>query len=54
MIYFCRRFLTALLSIALVPPQGSEAKAVPANPATVTYDYDAFGNPKTDTKEAMY
>jgi len=38
-----RQLITALVSVALVFPSVSEAKPIPANSATVTYDYDAFG-----------
>jgi RHS repeat-associated protein len=40
----CRQLLTALLIVVLVFPTVSEAKAIPAERVTVTYDYDAFGN----------
>ena len=43
MICFFRPVLAALVTLALVFPGTSEAKAIPANPFTVTYDYDAFG-----------
>ena len=39
-----RRTLAALLCLALVLPMASELQAAPARRATVTYDYDAFGN----------
>jgi len=44
MICFFRPVLAALVTLALVFPGTSEAKAIPANPFTLTYDYDAFGN----------
>lgn len=44
MIAFVRQLLAALLTVALVLPVASEARAIPASRATVTYDYDAFGN----------
>jgi len=44
MISFCRQFLAALLSIAVVLPIASEAKSASVCPPTDTYDYDAFGN----------
>jgi len=44
MISIFRQFLVALLIAALLFPVASEAKAIPANPHTVTYDYDAHGN----------
>ena len=44
MISFFRQFLAAVLSLTLVLPLASEAQAVSVHPATVTYDYDAFGN----------
>jgi len=43
MICFFRPVLAALVTLALVFPGTSEAKAIPANPFTLTYDYDAFG-----------
>jgi RHS repeat-associated protein len=39
-----RQLLAALVIISLVFPAASEARTIPVNPATVTYDYDAFGN----------
>jgi len=39
---FCQ-FLAALVIAALGFPAVSECKAISVNPATVTYDYDAFG-----------
>jgi RHS repeat-associated protein len=44
MIFFCRRLLAALLIVAMVLPATSEARTIPDSRATVTYDYDAFGN----------
>ena len=44
MIPSLRQFLAALLCVALVLSMASELKAAPARRATVTYDYDAFGN----------
>ena len=43
MALICRQLLAALLIAALLFPTVSEAKAIPAKRATVTYDYDAFG-----------
>lgn len=39
-----RQFLAALLIAALLFPAASESKAISTSRATVTYDYDAFGN----------
>jgi len=44
MISIYRQFLVALLIAALLLPAASESKAISAGRATVTYDYDAFGN----------
>ena len=44
MISIFRQLLVALLIAALGFPAVSEYKAISVNPATVTYDYDAFGN----------
>jgi len=44
MISIFRQFLVALLIAALLLPAASESKAISAGRATVTYDYDAFGN----------
>jgi len=44
MISACRQFLATVLSLTLVLPLASEVQAVSVHPATVTYDYDAFGN----------
>ena len=43
MISIYRQFLVALLIAALGFPAVSECKAISVSPATVTYDYDAFG-----------
>lgn len=43
MISIFRQFLAALLSVALFFPTAVESRTIPTNPATVTYDYDAFG-----------
>jgi len=43
MISIFRQLLVALLIAALGFPAVSECKAISVNPATVTYDYDAFG-----------
>ncbi|HTS04333.1 MAG TPA: RHS repeat-associated core domain-containing protein [Candidatus Eisenbacteria bacterium] len=44
MISIFRQLLVALLIAALLLPAASESKAISAGRATVTYDYDAFGN----------
>lgn len=50
MTFHTRRFLAALLTLAIVFPAFAESKSIASHPfdinrrVTVTYDYDAFGN----------